>query len=86
MALSRAFGTPFYVAGIFKFCQDMLGFVGPQLLSYLITFVSDKSQPLWHGYALAAGLLFAAELQSLLLHQVCSHPFCTGRPTRGGLS
>ncbi len=79
-ALSRAFGLTFYLSGFLKFAQDMLGFVGPQLLSLLIVFVSDSSIPEWRGYALAFALLVSAELQSLILHQVpfvhvCSHVF-----------
>jgi hypothetical protein len=69
-ALARAFGGTFYVAGVFKLGQDLLGFVGPQLLSFLIVFVSS-TDPAWHGYGLAVALFAAAELQSILLHQVC---------------
>ena len=69
--MNRAFGPTFYIAGVFKFGQDLLGFVGPLLLSSIINFVSDKSIPSWHGYAYAGLLLGAAELQSLLLHQAC---------------
>jgi hypothetical protein len=32
MALARSFGGTFFVAGLFKLCQDLLNFVSPQLL------------------------------------------------------
>ena len=32
LALARSFGGTFLVAGLFKFCQDLLNFVSPQLL------------------------------------------------------
>ena len=41
IALARAFGFPFVIGGIFKFIQDCLGFVQPQLLRLLIKFVTE---------------------------------------------
>ena len=35
-ALSKSFGGTFMMGGLFKFLQDVLNFVGPQLLKYVI--------------------------------------------------
>ena len=42
MALARSFGGTFFVAGLFKLCQDLLNFVSPQLLKYAILLASNK--------------------------------------------
>ena len=34
-ALARSFGGVFMMGGLFKFLQDILNFVGPQLLKYM---------------------------------------------------
>ena len=35
VALARSFGGVFMMGGLFKFLQDVLSFVGPQLLKYV---------------------------------------------------
>ena len=38
LALAKSFGGTFFVAGLFKFCQDLLNFVSPQLLKLVSHF------------------------------------------------
>eukprot|EP00047_Mylnosiga_fluctuans_P021846 m.109714 g.109714 ORF g.109714 m.109714 type:complete len:1474 (+) comp9049_c0_seq5:48-4469(+) len=85
MSLARAFGPPFYIGGVLKFFQDMLGFVGPLLLSQLINYVSDPDTPSWKGYGLAVVLLAAAELQSILLHQYFHRVMTVGMRLRSSV-
>jgi multidrug resistance-associated protein (MRP) len=70
LALIRAFGLTFFVAGFFKLAQDLLTFVSPQVLGLLINFIRDYNEnELWKGFLYAAVMFFAAILQSLILHQ-----------------
>ena len=64
LALGSAFGGTFLVAAFFKAAQDILAFVQPQLLNYLIDFV----QVCW---SCANLLQFSCPLSPLplLLHQ-----------------
>ena len=83
LALVKAFGLPFAVAGFLKLIYDLLSFVGPQVLK-LVAFVSSKilwynyrlliqytdnrDEPVWKGYFYAVLLFVSAILQSLVLH------------------
>jgi hypothetical protein len=67
-ALWKSFGGLFIVASLFKLVQDLLGFVSPQLLKYLIRFTNNEDDPKWHGYAIATLLLVTAMVQSIFLH------------------
>ena len=52
-ALASAFGKPFYIAGIWKAANDMLGFLQPVLLGEMLRFVmsykTETPQPLYRG-------------------------------------
>jgi hypothetical protein len=89
IALFRSFGGTFSFAAVFKAAQDVLAFVSPQLLKYLIRFTSNENQnhdqPKWHGYALATGLLVAAIIQSICLHQYFHRVMKTGMRLRSAL-
>ena len=41
LALARAFGWPFAIAGFLKFISDLLSFVGPQVLKWVTFFVQQ---------------------------------------------
>ena len=41
MALARSFGGTFFLAGLFKLCQDLLNFVSPQLLKYVFLIIEQ---------------------------------------------
>ncbi|CAH1274483.1 ABCC1 [Branchiostoma lanceolatum] len=68
-ALVRYFLPTFITSGVFKLCADILMFVSPQILGWLIAFTRDKSAQPWKGYLLAVLLLMTTMLQSLLTHQ-----------------
>eukprot|EP00055_Hartaetosiga_balthica_P014402 m.78839 g.78839 ORF g.78839 m.78839 type:complete len:1578 (-) comp8586_c0_seq2:145-4878(-) len=84
-ALASAFGGTFAAAALFKAIQDVLGFVQPQLLNYLIGFVKDPDAPTWHGYALAAGFLVNSVVQSICLHQYFHRVMKSGMRFRSAL-
>ncbi|EDQ90327.1 uncharacterized protein MONBRDRAFT_18722 [Monosiga brevicollis MX1] len=89
LALTRAFWAMFAVGGIFKFLQDTLSFVSPQLLKYLIRYVNEsqfgEAQPVWHGYALAVGMFITAIFQSIFLHQYFHRVMKTGMRLRSAI-
>lgn len=89
IALSQAFGMPFFVAAIFKSFQDLLAFVQPQLLKRLLLFVetynTPNPEPAYHGYTIAVLMFVCAIIQSFALHQYFARCFETGMRVRGGL-
>ncbi|XP_014276421.1 multidrug resistance-associated protein 1 isoform X1 [Halyomorpha halys] len=68
-ALIKAFGPTFLFGASLKLVQDLLVFISPELLKYLISFVANPEEPQWRGYFYAAILLVVATLQTLLLSQ-----------------
>ncbi|XP_065826757.1 multidrug resistance-associated protein 1-like [Oscarella lobularis] len=78
LALAKAFGGLMLTAAVFKFGQDVLTFMGPQLLKLMINFTKDKSIPVWRGYVYAVLLFCSAQAQSLLLHQYFHRCYRTG--------
>eukprot|EP00697_Spironema_sp_BW2_P016516 gnl/Spiro4/7777_TR4091_c0_g1_i1.p1 gnl/Spiro4/7777_TR4091_c0_g1~~gnl/Spiro4/7777_TR4091_c0_g1_i1.p1 ORF type:complete len:1516 (+),score=565.05 gnl/Spiro4/7777_TR4091_c0_g1_i1:47-4594(+) len=67
--MRRLWGCGFLISGIIKVSSDILQFAGPLILQQMLKFIQDDSAPLWHGFALAAGLFAASELQSLILNK-----------------
>ncbi|KAF9941981.1 hypothetical protein BGZ65_012859, partial [Modicella reniformis] len=62
------FRTP--VLHCWKVATDILGFVQPVLLRELLRFIkTDRSQPLYRGYAIAVLMFVCSVLQSVTLHQ-----------------
>lgn len=56
----RCFGSSFYLLGLLKFLGDTLSFVGPLVLSALVQFIDDKTEPMLFGYLCAAALCIAS--------------------------
>ncbi|KAI7828580.1 ATP-binding cassette transporter 1, partial [Gamsiella multidivaricata] len=88
-AISAAFGKPFYIAGIWKAVNDILGFMQPVLLREMLRFVmsykTDSPQPIYRGYIIAC-LMFACSVsQTTVLHQYFHLCFRTGMHIRAGL-
>jgi ATP-binding cassette, subfamily C (CFTR/MRP), member 1 len=77
-ALRRACGLMFGSAAIFKLMQDVLAFTQPQFLRAILVFAAGWSvndpvnppQPIVNGVLLAFGMLTAAIMQTVCLHQV----------------
>uniref|UniRef100_UPI0037E7E5A5 ATP-binding cassette sub-family C member 3 n=1 Tax=Semicossyphus pulcher TaxID=241346 RepID=UPI0037E7E5A5 len=81
-SLLRAFGPYFLIGSAFKFLQDVITFVNPQLLRMLISFTKQKGVPDWWGYSLAFLMFFTAFLQTLILHRHFQYCFVTGMNVR----
>ena len=59
-SLHRCFGPSFYLLGLLKFVGDALGFVGPLVLSALVQFIDNRTEPMLFGYLCAAALCIAS--------------------------
>ncbi|KAM9930368.1 hypothetical protein OXX80_009412, partial [Metschnikowia pulcherrima] len=94
MALSKAFGAPFLLGGVFKALQDSLAFVQPQLLRLLIRFVNDYSQsvkdgeplPLTKGLMIAGAMFVVSVTQTACLHQYFQRAFDFGMSIKSSLT
>uniref|UniRef100_A0A1I7YAB2 Multidrug resistance-associated protein 1-like n=1 Tax=Steinernema glaseri TaxID=37863 RepID=A0A1I7YAB2_9BILA len=76
----------FLSSAFFKLIFDLMQFISPQLLSLLIKFIEDKSQPLWVGTALSLLMFVCALVQSLILHQYFHNMFRLGMNIRSVLT
>lgn len=59
-SLRNCFGLSFFLVGLLKFTGDALGFVGPLVLSALVQFIDNKTEPMLFGYLCAAALCIAS--------------------------
>ncbi|XP_054723431.1 multidrug resistance-associated protein 1-like [Uloborus diversus] len=64
----KSFGCELFIAGLLKFGASTITFVNPILLDLLIAFVGTN-EPFWKGLSYAAGMFFAAMLESFLNSQ-----------------
>uniref|UniRef100_A0A669AWH1 Multidrug resistance-associated protein 1 n=1 Tax=Oreochromis niloticus TaxID=8128 RepID=A0A669AWH1_ORENI len=81
-ALCLTFGPYFFISCIYKLIQDILMFVGPEILRLLIQFVNDSSAPSWQGYFYAALLFICTSVQSLILQKYFHVCFVSGMRLR----
>ncbi|XP_006807938.1 multidrug resistance-associated protein 1 [Neolamprologus brichardi] len=81
-ALCFTFGPYFFISCIYKLIQDILMFVGPEILRLLIQFVNDSSAPSWQGYFYAALLFVCTSVQSLILQKYFHVCFVSGMRLR----
>lgn len=95
IALIKAYGGPYIVAGMMKAVYDCLSFLQPQLLRLLLDFVQSyettdehgqtrRQQPI-RGFAIATAMFIAANSATFLLHQYFDRCFATTMRIRGGL-
>ncbi|KAG0343296.1 hypothetical protein BG000_000015 [Podila horticola] len=89
-ALSITFGKPFYIAGLWKAVNDILGFAQPVLLKEMLRFVmsykkGEHPQPIYRGYTIACLLFVGSLSQTTVLHQYFHLCFRTGMHIRAGL-
>ncbi|KAF8928276.1 hypothetical protein BGZ58_009765 [Dissophora ornata] len=88
-AISAAFGRPFYIAGVWKAANDILGFLQPvllrQMLLFVMSFKTDNPQPLYRGYTIACLMFVCSVSQTTVLHQYFHLCFRTGMHIRAGL-
>ncbi|XP_056148222.1 canalicular multispecific organic anion transporter 1 [Lampris incognitus] len=69
-------------SAVLKLLQDLLSFVGPQVLKMMISFAQDKSVYTWKGYLYAVLLLVTTVLQSIFLQQYFHRCFILGMKVR----
>ena len=81
-AFFRSFGFSFVIGGLYKLVQDILGFVPPFLLNYVISFLQNPDAPGWQGYMYAVAMLVSATVQSIFLHQYFQRITMTGLQLR----
>nr|XP_061805833.1 multidrug resistance-associated protein 1-like [Nerophis lumbriciformis] len=81
-ALCQAFGPYFLISCLYKLIQDILMFVGPEILRRLIQFVNNSSAPTWHGYFYTVLLFLCTCVQSLILQRYFHVCFITGMRLR----
>lgn len=91
MALCKAFGSTFALAGFYKAVQDSLAFVQPQLLRVLIKFINDyldkeTDVQLSQGIAIAFAMFLVAVLQTSALHQYFQLAIETGMHIKSSLT
>ncbi|KAJ3391487.1 hypothetical protein HDU84_005862 [Entophlyctis sp. JEL0112] len=72
----QSYGLVFGSAAILKACQDVLSFIQPTFLRYIMEFTNSwlpenkgHEQPLSRGFGIAVLMLLAAATQTFLLHQ-----------------
>ncbi|KAK8865675.1 hypothetical protein IAR55_000820 [Kwoniella newhampshirensis] len=89
LAVIKAYGFPYLVAGMLKAIYDMLSFLQPQLLRLLLNFVSsygtDHPMPAVTGFAISILFFIAANFATAILHQYFQRCFTTTMRIRGGL-
>uniref|UniRef100_A0A8C9ZU68 Multidrug resistance-associated protein 1 n=1 Tax=Sander lucioperca TaxID=283035 RepID=A0A8C9ZU68_SANLU len=81
-ALCLTFGPYFLISCLYKIIQDVLMFVGPEILRLLICFVNDSSAPSWQGYFYTALLFICTCVQSLILQKYFHVCFVSGMRLR----
>ncbi|TMS36963.1 hypothetical protein L596_004005 [Steinernema carpocapsae] len=84
--LFKTYKLTFLASALFKLIFDLMQFISPQLLSLLIKFIEDKSQPMWYGVGLACLMFVCALIQSLILHQYFHNMFRLGMNIRSVLT
>ncbi|EPS34615.1 hypothetical protein PDE_09579 [Penicillium oxalicum 114-2] len=90
LALFKAFGGPYMRGAIIKSGSDILAFVQPQLLRYLITFIDSyrtpTPQPVIRGVAIALAMFVVSVCQTSCLHQYFQRAFDTGMRVKSSLT
>ncbi|XP_047426931.1 multidrug resistance-associated protein 1 [Mugil cephalus] len=81
-ALCLTFGPYFLISCLYKFIQDVLMFVGPEILRLLIRFVNDSSAPSWQGFFYTFLLFVCTCVQSLILQRYFHVCFVSGMRLR----
>ncbi|KAJ3484887.1 hypothetical protein NLI96_g5332 [Meripilus lineatus] len=94
LGLFAAYGGPYAIAGGLKILQDCLAFLQPQLLRWLLSFISEYQTSRLHGsdgpsavegFFIAVLMFAAAITQTVVLHQYFQRCFETGMRVRAGL-
>ncbi|OBZ66416.1 Metal resistance protein YCF1 [Grifola frondosa] len=93
-SLFLAYGGPYAFALILKLIQDCLAFLQPQLLRWLLTYISayqnarldgTDGPSAVEGFVIAIIMFIASMVQTVILHQYFQRCFETGMRVRSGL-
>uniref|UniRef100_A0A8L8KJ65 ABC-type glutathione-S-conjugate transporter n=1 Tax=Heligmosomoides polygyrus TaxID=6339 RepID=A0A8L8KJ65_HELPZ len=84
--LFQTYKFTFISGALLKLTFDLLQFVAPALLRYLISFIQNHDQPLWYGISIASGMFLVAVVQSMILHQYFHLMFRLGMNIRSVLT
>ncbi|KAL4067103.1 P-loop containing nucleoside triphosphate hydrolase protein [Scleroderma yunnanense] len=95
VALGVTYGGPYLFAAFLKILQDTLAFVQPQLLRWLLAFISNyqtakgwnfvQGPNAFEGFAVALIMFGASIVQTVILHQYFQICFETGMRVRTGV-
>ncbi|CAH1122634.1 unnamed protein product [Ceutorhynchus assimilis] len=83
-ALLKSFGAMFLFGSSLKFVQDVMMFVSPQILGWIITFVKHPEH-YWKGPFYAILMFLTATIQTLILAQYFNRMFIVGMRIRTAL-
>nr|CAD7423725.1 unnamed protein product [Timema monikensis] len=83
-AICRAFGPTFLFGSMLKLLGDVLTFASPQLLGFLIAFVSSDD-PMWKGYLYAGLILLVNCVQAFINAHFFNHMMITGTRVRSAI-
>lgn len=88
-AIFKTFGPQIALGGFFKILQDILQFVQPQFLRYLIKFVntynSDSPEPISKGFMIVFAMFACSVVQTSFLHQYFWQLFNVGMNIKSSL-
>lgn len=83
MAIARAYGGPYLVAGLLKAAYDSLNFLQPQLLRLLLSYVSSygtpEPMPPVAGFAISILMFITSNVAVAMLHQYFDRCFSTSK-------
>jgi ABC-type multidrug transport system fused ATPase/permease subunit len=89
LAIFKAYGGPYVIAGMMKIVYDLLSFSQPQLLRLLLLFVgsygTDHPLPATAGFGVAISMFIVANIATALLHQYFDRCFQTTMRVKTGL-
>lgn len=88
-ALIRAFGTEYFLSGVFELIADLMRLVKPLILQYFILFVASRTtpdpQPYSKGAALAVLMFVTATVETLAQQQTTQLTIETGTHVKTAL-
>ncbi|KAL1745932.1 P-loop containing nucleoside triphosphate hydrolase protein [Schizophyllum fasciatum] len=83
-ALFLSYGGPYAAAACMKVVQDCLNFLQPQLLRWLLAYISEYQRAA-EGFLIAIIMFAAGMAQTIILNQYFQRTFETGMRVRAGL-
>ncbi|XP_015785720.1 multidrug resistance-associated protein 1 [Tetranychus urticae] len=85
--LAKTFGSYFIAGAFFKLCQDILQFIIPKLLGYLIEFIKNHSEePVWHGFLIAFAMSVVTFTQTIFVNHYFNRMYITGMKISSALT